>query len=271
MLDRPEVHAIEIDGDRVEFFPCPCMSKTSSTNAIGWVGGASRDPSAIHIGIAHGNVEGLGLDEEDHYFNMTTAELESSGLHVWLLGHIHQPSPLESGTGRRSFFMAGSSTPESVRRSSEGSAWCIELDGSGVTRYERFQTGAVSFHRMTRDFSHGDAADPISSLEREVCSLRPESSVLDLVLTGELGPDGLRSLDALRAKVAGMPFIHATFNAQVTERLSQDRIARLYPEGTAARRLLSHLLESSHPSDAATALQVIQSLTGMSANRKGGR
>jgi DNA repair exonuclease SbcCD nuclease subunit len=271
VLDRPVRHAIEVAGQRVEFFPCPCTSKTSSANAIGWVAGAEKSPSAVRVGIAHGNVEGLALDDEDRYFNMSIDELEAAGMHVWLLGHVHRPSPEEGGTGRRAFFMAGSSTPESVRRSSEGSAWCIDIDGSGVTRYERVRTGAISFQRLTRDFAHGDGADAIARLEREICAFDQASTVIDLVLTGELGRDDLQLLDALRAKVEGMSFIHATFNAQVGERLSQDRIARLYPEGTAARRLLSRLIESPHPGDAATALHAIESITDARSGRRGGQ
>jgi DNA repair exonuclease SbcCD nuclease subunit len=260
VLDQPTLHSMEIDGQILDFYPCPCTSKTSSTNAIGWVRTARRDPNAIRVGIAHGNVEGLGLDDDDRYFNMTTAELESAGVHCWLLGHIHKPSPTQGGTGACTVFMAGSSTPESVRRSSVGGAWCIDLDQNGVTRFERFRTGALSFHRLTRTFGGPDIEAALAGIENEINSLEVKSTVIDLVFEGELTSDDRSRLQELLTKIKGMGFIQVTTNDQVRETLSKLQIANLYPTGTVAARLLSKLLDSAHPSDASTALNAMRAL-----------
>jgi DNA repair exonuclease SbcCD nuclease subunit len=267
VLDSAEVHQFTIDEQPVQIFACPCNSKTSESNAIGWVREAQKDPTAIRIGIAHGNVEGLGLDQADRYYNMTVEELEAAGLHTWLLGHIHRRAPAEAGTGPRSFFMAGSTTPESVRRNAPGSAWSIEIGATGVVQFEPFQTGAVSFLRIVREFLPTDGPTDIDALEAELSVLEANNTVLDLQLAGELAHDGLQRLDDLLQWVNTRGFIHASIDRAVNERLSAELIGRLHPAGTLAQRLLNDLLTSSEPGDATTALLAIKAMQSDTAKR----
>ena len=260
VLDSADVHDFAIDEQPVQVFACPCNSKTSESNAIGWVHAAKKDPAAIRIGIAHGNVEGLGLDHADRYYNMTVAELEAAGLHTWLLGHIHRRAPEKAGTGPRPFFMAGSTTPESVRRNAPGSAWSIDISTTGVLEFEPFQTGAVSFLRISKEFLPTDGPAEIDALEAELAVLDAKDTVIDLQLSGELAHDGLQRLDDLVQRVKKRDFIHATIDRAVNERLSTGLISRLYPAGTLAHRLLNDLLASHEPGDATSALLAIEAM-----------
>ena len=54
----------------MRFYPAACRTLHSQDNMIGWVKNEEKNPNAIHIGIAHGNVDGLGRDEDGKYFNM---------------------------------------------------------------------------------------------------------------------------------------------------------------------------------------------------------
>jgi hypothetical protein len=81
------------------------------------------------------------------------------------------------------------------------------------------------------------------------------------VVDGELAGKDLESVSGLASETRGMGFIDARFNQDaLSERLSPQSIAKLYPEGTNASRLLNHLLTSAHPTDAATALAAMREL-----------
>ena len=273
ILDSPEPYECTINNQNVQFFPCPCPSKTSEQNVIGWVRGAEKKPSAVRIGIAHGNVEGLGLDTNDRYFNMTETELATSGVHTWLLGHIHTPCPnVDSGSGHRNFFMAGSTTPESVRRNSEGSVWIIDVDTNGVDTFERVRTGKVSFKRITRNFNATDQRAAIEALRNEINGLDAVNCVVDLQLEGELGDDELGELKRLIQETESNEtgFIQAFVTNDVKKRLSEQQIADEFPSETRASELLTHLLQSPNPEDAAAALIAIRNLIGAGTQLRGG-
>ncbi len=106
-LTEARTHDFEVDEQQVRFYACPCPSKYSAEPVVSWVADEEKDEGILHIGLAHGNVEGLGLDADQRYFNMTEAGLRAAGLHTWLLGHIHVPSPAPSTTGTPLFYMPG--------------------------------------------------------------------------------------------------------------------------------------------------------------------
>jgi DNA repair exonuclease SbcCD nuclease subunit len=260
VLDTPAVEACSINDQKVHFFPCPCPAKTAKKNEIGWVSAAPKDPAAVRIGIAHGNVEGLGLDDNHRYFHMTEAELAAAGVHTWLLGHIHKPAPASDGTGQRLYFMAGSTTPESVTRDGTGSAWCIDVGTDGVERYESFRTGEITFRRITRSFTARDGMASIAELRSEMASGDPSKSVVDLKLTGELPA---ASLEELRSTADGWRqagFLHLSVADTVAEQMSTERIRATFPDGTTGQRLLADLLASAHPTDAKIALDAINEM-----------
>jgi DNA repair exonuclease SbcCD nuclease subunit len=134
LLVDPAVKSYDVEGQAVHFFPCACPSKTGAESTIGWVAEAAGQlATGLKIGIAHGNVTGLGLDAEGQYFTMEPAALEAAGLATWLLGHIHVPFPTSESGERSPYFMAGTHTPDSLRCRHGGSAWSIECGGDQVT------------------------------------------------------------------------------------------------------------------------------------------
>ncbi|RYD71593.1 MAG: DNA repair exonuclease, partial [Sphingobacteriales bacterium] len=69
----------EVGEQVIHFYPGPCNSKTSKENVIGWVKEIEKIPEHLHIGIAHGSVEGVAPDFKREYFLMTEIELAESG------------------------------------------------------------------------------------------------------------------------------------------------------------------------------------------------
>jgi len=249
LLTAGEVKSYSVADQAVQFFPCPCPSKTGPESTIGWVAAAAKErPEGLRVGIAHGNVTGLGLDAEGQYFNMNPAALEQAGVATWLLGHIHVPFPIADAGTHSPYFMAGTHTPDSLRCRHAGSAWWIECEGDRVARYERLSPGEVRFVRIEKQLA---SADDVAAVFAECRGLEPSRTVLDLQLSGRLAAAERAALDegiaALRPS-----FLNLSDESVVHDRIDVAQVAKLYSDGGLAARLLTGLLaDAAHP-DAAT-------------------
>ena len=259
LLAEPVVKSYDVEGQAVHFFPCGCPSKTGAEPTIGWVAeAAARHATGLKIGIAHGNVTGLGLDAEGRYFHMEPDELEAAGVATWLLGHIHVPFP-ESPAGERSpYFMAGMHTPDSLKCRHRGSAWSIECDGDRVTRYERLVPGRIAFQRLTKELL---SADDVADLIRTCEAIDAGSTVLDLQLSGRLlAAERVQltaEIDRLRPE-----FLDLRDEPDIHDRLDAAQIEQRYRSGGLAQRLLTALLEDpDHPDAATLAHQLIEEVS----------
>jgi len=256
-LTDTSITPFEGDDFRVSFFACPCSSKHGKEHVIGWVAEEEKPPGTLHIGIAHGNVEGLGLDADQRYFNMTESDLRNAGLHTWLLGHIHVPAPAPGTTGRPPYFMPGIHTPDSVKCGHPGHAWWIELDADGTCRHEQITTGAVRFVRLNLELNH---TDDIGGLRTKCEALDPSNTILDLQLTGRLRRDEVDALNTMLGEIAP-PFLHFSREQDIAPVLDAATISGRFPEGTLPGALLNVLLaDEAHPGDANLALDIIESL-----------
>ena len=259
LLVDPAVKSYDVEGQAVHFFPCACPSKTGAEPTIGWVAeAAAQHATGLKIGIAHGNVTGLGLDAEGQYFNMEPAALEAAGIATWLLGHIHVPFPTSESGERSPYFMAGTHTPDSLRCRHAGSAWSIECDGDRVTRYERLAPGEITFRRLTQELL---SVDDVAGIVRTCEALDAGSTVIDLQLSGRLSAAERAHLtaeiDRLRAG-----FLNLTEESDIHDRIDAAQIEREYRSGGLAQRLLTSLLaDTDHPDAATLAHRLIEEVS----------
>jgi DNA repair protein SbcD/Mre11 len=256
-LTEPGIRDFESEEYRVRFHACPCPSKHGKDHAIGWVADEEKPGGMLHIGIAHGNVEGLGLDADHRYFNMADGDFRSAGLHTWLLGHIHVPAPAPGTTGRPLYFMPGIHTPDSVKCSHPGHAWWIEMDADGSCRHEQLTSGALRFIRINLDLHH---ADDIRGLRAKCESLDAPNTLLDLQLSGRLREEEIAELNEMLSEIAPA-FLSFSQDRDIDPLLDAAAIARRFPEGTLPSALLQSLLaDDAHPGDAQLALDLIETL-----------
>jgi DNA repair exonuclease SbcCD nuclease subunit len=256
-LIEPTTKDFEGDDFRVRFYACPCPSKHSKEHTIGWVGDTDKESEVIHVGIAHGNVEGLGLDAEQRYFNMSEEDMRAAGVHTWLLGHIHVPAPAPGTTGRPLYFMPGIHTPDSVKCNHPGHAWWIELEANGSCRHEQLSFGGVRFARLKRELR---GASEIESLRRECSVLDGPNTVLDLQLSGRLKNEEMADLRNLLNELKA-EFLDMKSDMDIAEVLDAAAISAKFPDGTLPHALLHGLLaDDSHAGDAHLALEIIESL-----------
>lgn len=192
VLDKFETFDYSIGDQKVVFYPACCKSKTSAENMIGWVKDSSKDKTAINIGIAHGNVTGLGLDNVDKYFNMSPDELLSSGVDFWLLGHIHVPFPTTSVNKNPGYFMPATHTPDGMDRKHHGYCWLIDVDTQKNVSAELQQTGSVGFYDLQRSIN---SMVDFEKLKVEINALKKNKSLLRLELIGRLNAEEIADVN----------------------------------------------------------------------------
>jgi DNA repair exonuclease SbcCD nuclease subunit len=259
LLVAPAVKSYDVEGQAVHFFPCACPSKTGAESTIGWVAeAAGHQATGLKIGIAHGNVTGLGLDAEGQYFNMEPAALEAAGMATWLLGHIHVPFPTSESGERSPYFMAGTHTPDSLRCRHAGSAWSIDCDGDRVTRYERLAAGEIAFRRLEKELV---SAEDVADLVRTCEALDTGSTILDLQLSGRLSATERAHLTAEIDRLQPA-FLNLTMESDIHDRIDAAQIEQRYRSGGLAQRLLTALLaDEDHPDAATLAHQLIEEVS----------
>jgi len=244
LLQEKRVYIMETEEGIVHFYACPCPSKHSEINEIAWVKAVAKQPDVFHVGIAHGNVEGLGLDAEGRYFNMTEAELKQAGLHTWLLGHVHVPAPAETFSGNPIYFMSGTHTPESIKRSYTGQAWHLHLQPNGNTSFKKFISGSLLFRRLQKEVNH---FPDIESLQQQLKQLsNPAATLVELTVTGCLSDEEIQQLERMINDITPA-FLWAKVSYDLNRRIDRAVIDKEFPSNTLAHALLTKLADAAIP------------------------
>lgn len=179
--------------DGVAFYGCICHDKHSAQNALGWL---REQPPAedglVHIGIAHGAIEGLSYDAKQQYYTMTEAELLGLPMDAWLIGHTHVAYPAADAVGCR-IFNAGTPQQTDIADNSRGEAFVLQVADDRSVACRRVRTGVVDFVRRDVSVAQGEPlADKLS-----FPGLEGARTVLRLHLTGVLSPEEYESRQAL--------------------------------------------------------------------------
>lgn len=147
--------------DDLVLYPAICHSKHSGENAIGWIKSENipSDDEKIHIGIAHGSIDGISPDPNREYFPMSIDELNSCNVDLWLIGHTHVPYPSEPVLSSPKILNAGTHQQTDIADNSEGSAFLVSIDDGKKITAERIHTGVLRFVRLDLTLTHGDSLE----------------------------------------------------------------------------------------------------------------
>lgn len=255
-LNQWTQYTFTLNHREVTFYPCGCHQKHSDENLLGWVQQAEKNSACINIGIAHGNVEGFGLDDEGRYFNMTAHELREAGLGCWLLGHIHAPHPSSNTAGHEPFFFAGNHCPDSWKTERSGGAWLIEIDDHKIIKGTRWNHKGICFRDRTYTVHH---PDDVERILRELQEMDASQTVLRLFVSGSLTEEE-REEGKGKIEKAMSSFFYKEFHWQVGLTITAAAINKLYVEGSIPHTLLTNLSQADDSLAMQLAYQTIKTL-----------
>jgi DNA repair protein SbcD/Mre11 len=226
----------------VNLYACPCNSKHSSENAVGWINDIEKDSHvAHHIGIAHGSLDGFSPDFDKTYYPMTISELEKCGLDLWLVGHTHIPFPVRPGTSDKIFF-PGTPEPDGFDCQQEGKAWFIEIDNNKKNYPVLLPTGIFRFSHEEVQVS---SAEDIEHLKKRFSSDEYKQTLLKLKMFGRLSKDEYNYLPELR-KMLDNQLFHLILNVDaLMEEITQETINQEFTEGSFPHKMLNELVHDS--------------------------
>jgi exonuclease SbcD len=241
-------------------YPGPCISLHSPESAVGWVRAAARDPSVhVHIGVAHGSLEGVSPDFDSRYYPMTQARLLECGMDVWLLGHTHLPYPERAGKGERIFY-AGTPAPDGFDCRHEGRAWILSLgERSSEVDAQPISTGAIRF-RDVQAAVHG-AAD-LDVLERAWTGEEAARTILRLRLSGRVTKEALGAMGEWSARISARLLHLELRDDELREEVTRDSIDRDFSPGSFPHTLLTRLADANDQESLALAHEILEEVGG---------
>lgn len=205
-------------------YPCPVRERDSGQDPTAWISAA--DASAIRIGVAHGTVAGVAVEEAGYPIPREAAA--RAGLDYLALGHWHSMSIFPSKDGLPRMAYAGS--PESTRfgERDSGNVLLVEISAPGAPpALKPLRTGRLVWMVLEEQLREaGDLArvrrqieavpDPGSTLLEVRCNGllatadRPELARLEELLAarflmGRLEASRLRPSPADAGWLAGLP------------------------------------------------------------------
>lgn len=216
-------------------YPGPCHAKHSSEHTIGWVKDEQKDTEKVHIGIAHGSIEGVSPDFDQRYFPMTVAELEDAGVDIWLMGHTHITWP-EKPDKRDIIFNPGTPEPDGFDCKHEGRAFLHTIDDQESIQTEILSTGTYRFVRNSTSLnSESDVNKILETYEDE----KWQKVVLKLNVSGKLEPELYDRWKEKRQLLRDQVLELKLDDSDVRRKVTPEQIQKEFPEGSFPEQLLS--------------------------------
>ncbi|MFA5669872.1 MAG: DNA repair exonuclease [Balneolaceae bacterium] len=224
----------------VVVYPAPCQSKHSAENQISWVKDFEKDESKIHIGVAHGSVNGIAPDFNDKHFPMSQQELNAAGVDVWLLGHIHVPWPENPG-GNDSILYSGTPEPDTANCPHRGTALIIEIEDGGSRKIQKLTTGMYRFERWEKNVS---SLTDLENIAKEASAEDNKNCACRITIYGVLEPEDYNNWNSKIIPQLRKFFLYLKINdGGLKKRITKEQLEETYPEGSFPIQLLSGFID----------------------------
>ena len=187
-------------------YPCPVKEKHSGRNPTSWI--PSEGDGGIRIGMAHGTVEGVRLDEPDYPIPRDAAQ--RAGLDFLALGHWHSYGTYSTPDGTAHMAYSGTHETTKFGERESGNVLIVEILSAGapptITPVRTARLDWVAIERDLRE--HGDLVrvrEHLESLEN------PGNTLVDVSLSGLLMADERAELDHIE-QILGSRFVWGKFD-----------------------------------------------------------
>jgi len=228
-----EASPVEVPGGML--FPCPAFSKYSLDDPTAWISAASHK-NTICVGIAHGSVDGIGVEDMEYPIPIDAAQ--RSGLDYLALGHWHSKNlfPAPNNVTRMAYSGTHETTAFGERNS--GNVLLVEIPERNATPIiTPFRTGELSWKTIARQIRN---PQDLKNVQKELEDIiMPKRTILDVTLAGLLHPEMYGQLDDLSDMVKSR-FLFGQMNSHLLPSPADDSWIFNLPVGvirSAAERL----------------------------------
>ena len=249
VLDAARAYDLDLYDLNVDILAGPCDSVHGSDHRLTWLRSYDRRPGRPVVGLAHGSVDGLTLDNEGRYFPMSREFLAGEAADVWIVGHTHRQHDLSESR----LVIPGTPEPDGFDCAGHGAAAFIELTDEGYS-VEPVQTGTFRFVRRTIDIaSDGRFPDDVVGDE-------PETTLLRLTLQGAVSTEQRNSIRGQLSDLEErLPFFDVD-ESRLRKVLNRREVDNVYAEGSFAHAVLTELLDGDDEAGAAAASDILDTI-----------
>jgi len=239
VLDKKEPIKLSVFEQEVIIYPAPCHAKHSADHAIGWVDEIDKDTEALHIGVAHGSIEGVSPDFDQRYFPMSIHDLEQSDVDLWLMGHTHITWP-EQPDKRDMIFNPGTPEPDGFACTHEGRAFLHTIGNGKKIKTEIISTGTYRFVQMIEQIS---STKDVQNLVEQFSEDSWQQAVVELKVTGKLEEEAFEAWQESRSQIRDSVLELRLDDADVRRKVTSEQIHKEFSDGSFPEQLLSSFSE----------------------------
>lgn len=188
-------------------YPCIAREKRAQRDPTLWIPATGGE--GIRIGLAHGSVEGIAID--DPYYPIPAKAAARCALDYLAVGHWHSWLPFAAPGGAIRMAYSGAHEPTKFGERDSGNALLVTIDAPGAEpRIEPLRTGGLTWSALEESIR--DGADLERLRERLDAWPEPAHALVSLRLSGILPVDGQAVLDEI-AQLLAARFLYGALDA----------------------------------------------------------
>ena len=249
--------------ETVVFYPAFCQSKHSKENNLGWIKEADiPEDDKVHIGLAHGTIQGITPDLQKEYFLMTERELLAIPVDAWLIGHTHVPYPdglkEDSDTAGYKIFNAGTHAQLDLHNNTEGNGFLLSIEKQGTAARvlaRRYVSGRIRFYDLDLHVKPESDTALADAIRKEIEG-KDRNAVVRVRISGSVKQTEYQEKDRICRELLGDFLTFEKEDTELSEEITIDKIREEFAETSFAAQFLEGLLDD--PTELQMAYQLIQ-------------
>lgn len=166
-------------------YPCPLYATHGREDPTQWIREVPKD-RGIHIGLAHGSLQGICTDAID--FPISPSAAIDCGLNYLALGHWHSTTVIQDPKPLACLVYSGTHETSKFGEKDSGNVMVVEInDHSKDIELTPHRTGILQWTQITQETSPGGTLKQLREMIEQSCC--KETSLLSLTLQGVLQAD----------------------------------------------------------------------------------
>lgn len=173
-------------------YPCPVREKHSQRNPTAWISPSQDD--GVHIGLAHGSVEGIFQDEPDYPIPRNAAQ--GLGLDYLALGHWHSCTIYDEADSASRMAYSGTHETTKFGERDSGNVLVIEIANRGTPPViTPVRTGGFEWMSIEKELR--EPADLIRLKEQIEAVSNASGTLIEITLQGIMRANNHSELEHL--------------------------------------------------------------------------
>lgn len=221
-------------------FPCVAQEVGIEGDPFEWI--LEQDATGIRIGMAHGSVEGIVVEEP--YQAIPRDACSRYGLDYLALGHWHSTALYKDGEGIERTAYSGAHETCAFRERDSGNSLLVTInEPHGLPLIEKIRTGGLKWVVLDETIGKERRLRDIRRLVEEIDNA--DQTLLELRISGMLEPGGFSDLELIR-DIAEARFLFSRIRTAVFPGPGDDGWIAGLPQGI-VRETALELLSWANP------------------------